>query len=112
MGNRAIIMDADQFENEDLQVIVGMYVHSYWDEEMNEWLATCKERGYRSTTDDPGYGMARLCQVACESTAESGLNIGMLAVDKSFKPFKDCWLDVGYVLIRDYEVVRIIDSDE
>ena len=106
MGNRAVIIDKDAFEGR--YPTVGIYVHCYDKDELLGWLKTCKERGYRSTTCHPPYGMARLCQVACEDCSD-GYNIGLYVIDPVRDTPKGMLLDVGFVLVSEYEIVEVIE---
>lgn len=106
MGNRAVILDKTAFENK--YPTVGIYVHWYNEEDLRRWLAICKDREYRSTTYDPGYGMARLCQVACEDCPE-GLNIGLQVIDPVRDTPRGMLLDVGFVLVNEYEIAGVIE---
>ena len=105
MGNRAVILDKTAFENK--YPTVGIYVHSYEERELRSWLKTCKERDYRSTSYDHPYGMARLCQVACEDHPD-GYNIGLAVIDPIRDTPRNMMLDVGFVLVSEYEIVEVI----
>ena len=62
MGNRAVITASTTKTTG-----VGIYVH--WNgglESVLAFLHVAKERGYRDPTNDPAYGMARLCGLVCE----------------------------------------------
>ena len=106
MGNRAVIIDKDAFE--DRRPTVGIYVHWYDEDELRGWLKTCRERGYRSTTADLPYGMARLLQVACEDYPD-GYNIGLWVIDPVRDTPKNMLLDVGFVLVNHYEISEVIE---
>lgn len=106
MGNRAVIIDKNAFENK--YPTVGIYVHWYDEDDLLSWLKTCKELGYRSTTDDPSYGMARLCQIACEDCS-GGYNIGLMVIDPVRDTRKGMLLDVGFVLVSEYEIAGVIE---
>lgn len=106
MGNRAVIMSKRAYE--DKYCCVGIYVHWYAEEDLRRWLAICKDREYRSTTYDPGYGMARLCQVACEDCPD-GLNIGLQVIDPVRDTPRGMLLDVGFVLVEDYDIAEVIE---
>ena len=88
MGNRAVIINAESYRSK--QLAVGIYIHCY-DEE------------------DPPYGAARLCQVACEGTYESGLNVGLVIVDTKEDTPLDMLLDVGFVLVDGYDIAEVIE---
>lgn len=86
MGNRAYIIGYAMYQElmaGDRDNIPALYVHWYDEDECQQWLRTCEERGYRSISEDAEYGLARLCQVACESNPD-GLDIGIVALDKGF----------------------------
>ena len=106
MGNRAVIIDKNAFENK--YPTVGIYVHWYDEDDLLSWLKTCKELGYRSTTDDPSYGMARLCQIACEDCS-NGYNVGLMVIDPVRDTRKGMLLDVGFVLVSEYEIAGVIE---
>lgn len=106
MGNRAVIIDKDAYE--DRYPTVGIYVHWYDKDDLLDWLKTCRERGYRSTTADPRYGMARLCQVACEDCSD-GYNIGLMVIDPVRDTPKNMLLDVGFILVSNHEIVEVIE---
>lgn len=60
MGNRAVITTNENFVNDG----IGIYLH--WNggrDSVEAFLGYCKAQGYRSLTDDPSYGFARLAQV-------------------------------------------------
>ena len=107
MGKRAIIIDAESYRSK--QLAVGIYIHCYDERELRNWLQICKDRGYRTMKEDPPYGTARLCQVACEDTYESGLNVGLVIVDTKEDTPKSMWLDVGFVLVDGYDIAEVIE---
>ncbi len=106
MGNRAVIIDKNAFE--DRRPTVGIYVHWYDEEDLRRWLKTCKERDYRSTSFDHPYGMARLCQVACEDCSD-GYNIGLMVIDPVRDTPRGMLLDVGFVLVDGYDIAEVIE---
>lgn len=103
MGNRAIIVPKESVG--DHGPVVGIYVHWFAEDALNEALDKVKNLGYRSTKADPSYGMTRLCQVLCEMY-EDGLNIGLEIVDfgdpKGVVETAE-WLDEGIILIGDFD---------
>lgn len=103
MGNRAMIIGKREWD-ESQDAVVAMYVHWYCQADLEDWLRICKEREYRSPKNHPAYGIARLCQVACEDNPD-GLNIGMEVIHKDWHPWTDCLLDVGFIFIDDWEIV-------
>lgn len=107
MGNRAIIIDAESYRSK--QLTVGIYIHCYVEKDLRNWLQICKDRGYRTMKEDPPYGAARLCQVACEDTYESGLNVGLVIVDTKEDTPQSMWLDVGFVLVDGYDIAEVIE---
>lgn len=107
MGNRAIIIDAESYRSK--QLTVGIYIHCYDERELRNWLQICKDRGYRTMKEDAPYGTARLCQVACEGTYESGLNVGLVIVDTKEDTPQSMWLDVGFVLVDGYDIAEVIE---
>lgn len=107
MGNRAIIIDAESYRSK--QLAVGIYIHCYVEKDLRNWLQICKDRGYRTMKETPPYGAARLCQVACEDTYESGLNVGLVIVDTKEDTPASMWLDVGFVLVEDYDIAEVIE---
>ena len=74
MGNRAVITTSTSRTTG-----VGIYVH--WNgglESVLAFLHVAKERGYRDPTNDPAYGMARLCGLMCEFFGlKSGTGVGI-----------------------------------
>ena len=110
MGNRALIIAKSVWENADNEDSVpAVYVHSYYKYDLRRWLATCKERGYRSFSEDPTYALARLCQVACEDFPK-GNNIGLWSIHKADKPWDDLRLDYGFVIVDDFRITTRIPS--
>ncbi len=107
MGNRAVIIDKNAFE--DRRPTVGIYVHWYDKDDLLNWLKTCRERGYRSTTADLSYGMARLCEIACEDYHTDGYNIGLVVIDPVRDTPKNMLLDVGFVLVDGYDIAEVIE---
>lgn len=107
MGNRAVIIDKDAYY--DRYPTVGIYVHWYDKDDLLGWLKTCRERGYRSTTADLSYGMARLCEIACEDYHTDGYNIGLMVIDPVRDTPKNMLLDVGFVLVSNHEIVEVIE---
>lgn len=107
MGNRAIIIDAESYRSK--QLAVGIYIHCYSEKDLRNWLQICKDRGYRTMKEDAPYGTARLCQVACEDTYESGLNVGLVIVDTKEDTPGSMWLDVGFVLVDGYDIAEVIE---
>lgn len=103
MGNKAIIVPKESVG--DYGPVVGIYVHWFDEDVLNEALDKIKNLGYRSTKDDPSYGMARLCQVLCEKYKD-GLNIGLEIVDFG-NPMGVVeaaeWLDEGIILVGDHD---------
>lgn len=103
MGNRAVIVPKESVG--DHGPVVGIYVHWFDEDALNEALDKVEKLGYRSTKDDPSYGMARLCQVLCEKYKD-GLNIGLEIVDfgdpKGVVETAE-WLDEGIILIGDFD---------
>ena len=106
MGNRAVIIDKNAFE--DRRPTVGIYVHCYDKDDLRGWLKTCRERDYRSTSFDNPYGMARLCQVACEDCSD-GYNIGLMVIDPVRDTPRGMLLDVGFVLVDGYDIAEVIE---
>ena len=83
------------------------YVYLHWSstpEEVTALTDYCAIQGYRSPCDDPWYGIARLCQTACNAwgntrgvSSENGLSVG-ICTDR-------CEEDYGhYVLDRKWFV--------
>lgn len=73
MGNRAVITTRENFDNDG----TGIYVH--WNggrESVTAFLEYCKRKGYRSLTDDPDYGFARLAQVIANFFSD-GFSVGV-----------------------------------
>ena len=101
MGNRAIVFGARDWAT-STDMVSGMYIHWYEEEDLLRWMRICKERGYRSPKEHPSYGLARLIQVACEDCS-NGRNIGVEVVRKDWHPWDDCMLDVGFILIDDWD---------
>lgn len=114
MGNRAIVFGKFDWEM-STEMVVGMYVHWYDERDLLKWMRVCKERRYRSPKESPSYGIARLIQVACED-CDNGLNIGVEAIRKDWHPWDDCQLDVGFILIDDWdsepEYIRSFPDEE
>ena len=106
MGNRAVIIDKDAYC--DRYPTVGIYVDWYDEDDMRGWVKTCRERGYRGTTADPRYCIARLCQVACEDCSD-GYNIGLTVIDPVRDTPKNMLLDVGFILVSNHEIVEVIE---
>ena len=112
MGNRALVIAKSVWENADMEdSIPAMYVHWYSGDDLERWLATCKERGYRSFSEDPTYALARLVQVACED-CPSGRNIGIWSIHKADRPWEDLRLDVGFVIVDEFFINYIFESFE
>lgn len=97
MGNRAVITTREQFDNDG----IGVYVH--WNGGVDSvigFLEFCKRKGYRSPTNDPAYGFARLTQVIANWFNE-GLSVGVGKLSEL-----DCDNgDNGTYIIKDWEIV-------
>ena len=73
MGNRAVIT----FDPNASPDAVGIYLHwSGSPDQVERFLSTCRERGYRSPASDETYALARLCAIACEAHPD-GLSVGV-----------------------------------
>lgn len=73
MGNRAIITTKNEYENNGF----GVYLH--WNggrDSVEGFLTYCRLKGYRCE-NDPGYCLARLTQVICNSFGGS-LSVGIV----------------------------------
>ena len=93
MGNRAIVFGARDWAM-STDVVAGMYIHWYDERDLLRWM--------RSPKEHPSYGLSRLIQVACEDNPD-GNNIGVEVVRKDWHPWDDCMLDVGFILIDDWD---------
>ena len=101
MGNRAIVIGEREWAFSS-DFVSGMYIHWYDESDLLKWMRICKERGYRSPAEHPSYGLARLIQVACEDNPD-GNNIGVEIIHKDWHPWDDCKLDVGFILINEWD---------
>ena len=100
MGERCTIGTA----REDATV---MYLH--WNstpEEVTALTDYCAIQKYRSPDRDPMYGMARMCQVACNTWGnhahddyENGLSVGI-------SPFWKCDQDYGHYVLDGWFIAR------
>lgn len=73
MGDRAIITTKADIEND------GTCVYLHWngsEEWVRTYLGVCEMYGFRSPSNDPSYGYARLCQVIANAF-DSGLSVGV-----------------------------------
>ena len=97
MGNSALIMTKDGFENGG----IGLYLH--WNggrDSVEPFLNYCKLKGYRSPETD-GYGWARLAQVVGNFFGGS-----MFVGIDYYKDDRDiCYLDNGVYIIENWNIV-------
>ena len=97
MGNRAVIMTKDGFENGG----IGLYLH--WNggrDSVEPFLKYCIIKGYRPPETD-GYGWARLAQVVGNFFGGS-----MFVGIDYYKDDRDiCYLDNGVYIIENWNIV-------
>ena len=97
MGNRAVIVTKENFENNG----IGIYVH--WNggvKSVTAFLDYCKMRDFRAPDED-NYGWARLTQVIANFMGGDGLSVGVDTVNNL-----DCDNgDNGTYLISGWEIV-------
>lgn len=101
MGNRAYIIGYAMYQElmaGDRDNIPALQVSRYDKNKCQQWLRTCEERGCTPISRDAECGLARLCQVACESNPD-GLDIGITALDKGFVRY--CIPSLGSVVLID-----------
>ena len=74
MGDRAVITTRKNMENNG----IGIYVHWHGSRGYIEpFLEYCRQKGYRSITEDESYGFSRLTQVIANYIeGETGIGIG------------------------------------
>lgn len=96
MGDRAVITTKKNMENNGM----GIYVH--WNGArgyIEPFLEYCRQKGYRSITEDESYGFARLAQVIANYIGgKTGIGIGCvndLDVDNG---------DNGTYIINDWKI--------
>ena len=98
MGNRAIIITQENFENDG----TGVYLH--WNggrDSVAPFLKYCELRGFR-TPDSGSYGWARFVQVVANFFGMDGLSIG---VDKYSNLPSGEYCDNGVYIIKGWEIV-------
>ena len=97
MGNRAVIMTKDGFENGG----IGLYLH--WNggrDSVEPFLKYCKIKGYRPPETD-GYGWARLAQVVGNFFGGSdSVGIEYYGKDNDFG-----YLDNGVYIIENWNII-------
>lgn len=97
MGNRAVIITKENFENNG----IGIYVH--WNggrDSIEGFLKYCEIRGFRAPDVDC-YGWARLAQVIANFMGDDGLSVGIDTVNHL-----DCDNgDNGTYIIKGWEIV-------
>ena len=96
MGDRAVITTKKNMENNG----IGIYVHWHGARGYIEpFLEYCRQKGYRSTTEDESYAFSRLTQVIANYVGnETGVGIGCvndLDVDNG---------DNGTYIINDWKI--------
>ena len=97
MGNSALIMTKDGFENGG----IGLYLH--WNggrDSVEPFLKYCEKKNYRPPETD-GYGWARLAQVVGNFFGGS-MSVGI----DYYKDGRDiCYLDNGVYIIENWNIV-------
>lgn len=107
MGNRAVIMTRDAWENNG----IGIYLH--WNggrDSVEGFLAYCKRAGMRTPDSDPSYQMARLCQVIANFFGGSD----SIGIDTRDNLDCDNWDNGVYIIGGDWEIVgrEYFESEE